>query len=174
MRLVKKALMLILVVAVVGVVLSMMFRKSPTQPGGGQPNMITDISSRASGVSTDTQKWSTDKIREVLAEFNSYLPVFLEAGFTVSEVRVEAGIFPSLIATFTQSKVISAEEQTKILKANENKTVLSYVLTSLFKVYGMPLGKFRLMSVDINISVTPSTTLVLSPRISQICRASLL
>ena len=165
MDFIRKAFFWLIVLAIGGAALLFAYHKiRPSETVENEhPSAIIDVVRRASNAGSDSQQWSTDKIREALAEFNSYFPVFHKAGFTVSEVRVEAGVFPSLTATFTQVKVITADEQADILREQRNKKILTYVLTSLFKVYGVNMGNYKLTNVDINISLTPSTTLVLAP-----------
>lgn len=132
---------------------------APTVQVAGLWDSIKD---KASSSFTDVKDWSTNKMNEVLGEFSSYLPVFHEAGFEVSELSVIMGLIPTLTIEFKQIKVIKPEEQAKILKLQESKKILSYMLQSLFTVYNLQLGKYKIASTEISLTVPPHTTIKLS------------
>jgi hypothetical protein len=120
-----------------------------------------NIKDKAGGTSAELQDWSAGKLREALAEFANYLPVFREAGFEVPQVSVTLGLVPTLTATFAQVKVLKPEEQAAILKLHERKKVLSYMLRSLFKIYSLQMVRFKVTSTDMSFTVPPSTTVTM-------------
>jgi hypothetical protein len=133
-----------------------------TDPTVQVAGLWDSIKDKASSSFADVKDWSTTKMNEVLGEFSSYLPVFHEAGFEVSELSVIMGLIPTLTIEFKQTKVIKPEEQAKILKLQESKKILSYLLQSLFTVYSLQLGKYKIASTEISLTVPPHTTVKLS------------
>ncbi|OQW87378.1 MAG: hypothetical protein BWK78_09115 [Thiotrichaceae bacterium IS1] len=84
----------------------------------------------------------TDKLNDTLGEFTNALPVIQEAGFEASEIAVTMSLIPTLALEFKPVKVITPEEQAKILKAHEDQKIWSYILQSLFKIYSLQFGKY--------------------------------
>lgn len=163
-----KKLVVGLVVVVVAFVLGLMVLRSvlkyvPQPAANEEQSLVNNMANRVKSATDDASSWSTITVQDSIKDFSSYLPVIKEAGFEVSEIRVEMTLIPSISATFAQVKVLPEAEQKKILKHNEGKRVLSYILQSLFKAYGTSLGQFKLEGVEILISIPPSTTLLISP-----------
>lgn len=117
-----------------------------------------NVKDKAGATTAEAQDWSAGKLREALAEFASYVPIFREAGFEVAQVSVTLGLIPTVSATFAQVRVLTAEEQAKVLKTHQNKRSLCYMLKSLFKIYGLQLTKYKVYSTDMTLTVPPSTT----------------
>lgn len=163
-----KKLVVGLVVAVVIFVVGLMVLRSalryvPQPAANEEPSLVNNMANRVKSATDDAGQWSTMTLQDSIKDFSSYLPVIKEAGFEVSEIRVEMSLIPSISAIFEQTKVLTEAEQKRILKQHEGKRVLSYVLQSLFKAYGTSLGQFKLEGVEIVISIPPSTTLLISP-----------
>jgi len=164
----KKLLFSLAVIVVVFVVGLMVLRSAlnyvPKQTSDEPPTLINNMANRVKSATDDASSWSTITVQDSIKDFSSYLPVIKEAGFEVSEIRIEMTLIPSISATFSQVKVLPEAEQKRILKQHESKRVLSYILQSLFKAYGTSLGQFKIEGVEILISIPPSTTLLISPK----------
>lgn len=154
--------------SILGIALSSVLSTSPavelttTAPPVQVAGLWDSLKDKANSSFTDVKDWSTNKMNEVLGEFSSYLPVFHEAGFEVSELSVIMGLVPTLTIEFKQTKVLKPEEQAKILKLQESKKILSYLLQSLFTVYNLQLGQYKIASTEISLTVPPHTTVKLS------------
>ena len=135
---------------------------APANAAAGNASGATTGNTTASTTGSSTvQDWSTNKLNAALEEFYSYIPIFREAGFDVSQVSVEVGLIPKLDATFSQTRVLTQEEQQNVLKTQEKKYVLCFLLRSLFAVHNMKLSRFSLSSVTMSLSIPPHTILSL-------------
>ncbi|GEM_PF-2122158 len=112
---------------------------------------------------TEIKEWSTGQLDKSLGEFAKVIPVIKEAGFETSEIAVTMGLIPKLSLEFKRVKVLSAEEQAKLLKLHENEKMLSYLLGSLFKVHSLQFGKYQVTAAEIALTVPPTTTVKLVP-----------
>ncbi len=72
-------------------------------------------------------------------------------------------LIPTLALEFKPVKVITPEEQAKILKAHEDQKIWSYIRQSLFKIYSLQFGKYKIAFAEIALTVPPTTTVRLSP-----------
>lgn len=135
--------------------------KAPDTGGKPAGNAPAEAPAANSAGTSAVQDWSSNKLNAALEEFYSYIPIFREAGFDVSQISVEVGIIPKLDATFSQIKVLTPEEQQAVLKTQEKKYVLCFLLRSLFGVHNMKLSRFSLSSVTMSLSIPPHTILSL-------------
>ncbi len=125
--------------------------------------LLDNFKDQAGSSLTDAKNWSTDKLNDTLGELTNALPVIQEAGFEASEIAVTMSLIPTLTLEFKQVKVITPEEQVKILKAHEDQKILSYLLQSLFKIYSLQFGKYKIAFTEIALTVPPTTKVRLSP-----------
>lgn len=128
-------------------------------PASATATPSTTSPGAAQGSAASLQNWSSNKLNDTLEEFYSYVPIFRSAGFDVTGVSVEVGLIPKLDATFSQIRVLTPEEQKKVLKEQEKKTVLCFLLRSLFATYNMKMSRFSLSYVTMSLSIPPHTIL---------------
>ena len=112
---------------------------------------------------TEAKDWSVGKLNESLEDMTKAVPIIQEAGFDTSRIAMTMSLVPTLTLEFKQVKVITPEEQEKLLKSHEDQKILSYILQSLFKTYSLQFGKYKIASTEIALTVPPTTTVRLSP-----------
>lgn len=98
------------------------------------------------------------KVRELLSRFNDALPLLEEAGCTPSEVEVEVGLPPKVVAYFVTSEV-SEEAIARITAANPERTLACAILKALAKgarlQRGVEIGRLRSSTLAVEIGLSP-------------------
>lgn len=103
------------------------------------------------------------KVRELISRFNEALPLLEEAGCTPSEVEVEVGLPPKVVANFVTSEV-SEEAIARITADNPDRTLACAILTALAKgarlQKAVEVGRLRASSLAVEIGLSPVLKLV--------------
>ena len=103
------------------------------------------------------------KLRELLARFNEALPLLEEAGCTPSEVEVEVGLPPKVVANFATSEV-SQEAIARITADNPDRTLACAILQALAKgarlQKAIEIGRLRASTLAVEIGLSPVLKLV--------------
>jgi hypothetical protein len=103
------------------------------------------------------------KIKEMLDELNSDLPIFEKAGYKLHSLEVEVGISPKLIPHFRVCEHITEEEQKAILEEVRHKRILHALLSSLFKSSYLKkvlrVGNLDFHGLRIELSAVPTVRL---------------
>ncbi len=98
------------------------------------------------------------KVREMLGLLNAAMPLLEEAGCTPSEVEVEVGLPPKVVAIFATSEV-SEEAIARITAANPDKTLACAILKALAKgarlQKGAEVGQLRASTLAVEIGLAP-------------------
>lgn len=76
---------------------------------------------------------STDKIKAIILELNNANQTFTEAGFIMEQLDVEIGLTSKLTPHFKQLHEISDTEEKHILSQVDDKSMIKFVLMSLFR-----------------------------------------
>ena len=99
-----------------------------------------------------------EKMREVLSLFNAALPLLEEAGCRPSEVEVEVGLPPKVVANFETSDV-SEEAIARITGDNPEKKLACAILKALAKGARLQkvleVGRLRASTMAIEIGLAP-------------------
>jgi hypothetical protein len=102
------------------------------------------------------------KLRELLARFNEALPLLEEAGCTPSEVEVEVGLPPKVVANFATSEV-SQEAIARITADNPDRTLACAILQALAKgarlQKAIEIGRLRASTLAVEIGLAPGLKL---------------
>ncbi len=98
------------------------------------------------------------KLREVLALLNAAMPLLEEAGCRPSEVEIEVGLPPKVVAKFVTSEV-SEEAIARITAANPDKKLACVILKALAKgarlQRGAEVGRLHASTLDVEIGLSP-------------------
>ncbi len=98
------------------------------------------------------------KVQEVISLLNAALPLLEEAGCTPSEVEVEIGLPPKVVANFPTSEV-SEEAIARITAANPEKTLACAILKALVKgarlQKAMEGNRLRASTLAVEIGLPP-------------------
>jgi hypothetical protein len=145
-------------------------KRATGQVAARAADMASDLkdqaSATASAISEQAAKLrdaSANKALEAIDAFNAALPLVHEAGYDLGEVSVELGIPPKVVASFTVSHEVSAEQFERLIEAHAERKFAILLLNALreawklqsrIKIIGMtPRG----MSVELGF--TPSVTI---------------
>ena len=103
------------------------------------------------------------KVRELISRFNEALPLLEEAGCTPSEVEVEVGLPPKIVANFVTSEV-SEEAIARITADNPDRTLACAILKALAKgarlQKAVEVGRLRASTLAVEIGLSPVLKLV--------------
>ena len=103
------------------------------------------------------------KVRELISRFNEALPLLEEAGCTPSEVEVEVGLPPKIVANFVTSEV-SEEAIARITTDNPDRTLACAILKALAKgarlQKAVEVGRLRASTLAVGIGLAPVLKLV--------------
>jgi hypothetical protein len=103
------------------------------------------------------------KVRELISRFNEALPLLEEAGCTPSEVEVEVGLPPKVVANFVTSEV-SEEAIARITADNPDRTLACAILKALAKgarlQKAVEVGRLRASTLAVEIGLSPVLKLV--------------
>jgi hypothetical protein len=130
-----------------------------TQQGGSIVGLLQKAKEKALELTEgELANAGTAKMREVLALFNAALPLLEEAGCKPSEVEVEIGLPPKVVANFVTSEV-SEEAIARITAANPDKTLACAILKALVKGARlqkvMEVGSLRASTLAVEIGLAP-------------------
>ena len=95
--------------------------------------------------------------------FNEAIPYIEKAGYQVTEVELGLGVTPSIIPHLAPTHVLGKEERASLLDEVKDKTLITTVLTTLFKAGDMgrrvSFTGFDFMCLEIEVGIIPSITL---------------
>jgi hypothetical protein len=145
-------------------------KKAGNQVASRAADLATDLheqaASKAAALSEQATKLrdaGTNKVVEAIDGFNAALPIVREAGYDLSEVTVELGLPPRLVASFTVANEVSVEQFEELIANHAERKFAILLLKALreawkiqsrIHIIGMtPRG----MSVELGL--TPSVTI---------------
>jgi hypothetical protein len=115
---------------------------------------------RASALSTAVADAAVERSKAALADFSAALPILKLAGYTVSEVAVELGIPPKIVANFSSAEAIPDEQITDMLKEHEDAVLASMLVRALMAARKLQsaakVGSLRPNGLALNIGLSPS------------------
>jgi hypothetical protein len=124
----------------------------PTSKGGlfakAAANAARGLRDQIAHQAEDLRDAGTEKIVEIVADFNAALPVLKEAGYTLRSVDMGFALPPKLVATFNVGNELPQEQLDELVRANADKKITSLTLAAL--------GRARKLQTRISFSgLTP-------------------
>jgi hypothetical protein len=114
---------------------------------------------------SDIKEAGSEKIDAMVNKIQTLAPLIDQTGFNMNELEVGIGIPPEINLAFEKIKDVDAETIEKLLKANEDKPLLSLIIHTLQKadalVKGMNLTNFRLGQLSMKIGLPPDVSIKL-------------
>ena len=124
-----------------------------------QTNTLKDKATEASSKLGGLADLSIEKLKEVIEDVNTALPIVEKVGYKAKELEIELGLTPGISIHFEKFCDASIEEIEKILKENEDKKILATLIRTLTKAdelrAGMKLGKFIFSEVELELGINP-------------------
>ena len=114
---------------------------------------------------SDIKEAGSEKIDALVNKIQDLAPLIDQTGFNMNELEVGIGIPPEINLAFEKEKDVDAETIEKLLKANEDKPLLSLIIHTLQKadalVKGMNLSNFKLGQLSMKIGLPPDVSIKL-------------
>ncbi len=112
------------------------------------------------GKIVDIKDTALSGVREIVADLNEHLPALQEAGYTLTDVAVEVGLGPKVVATFSSRPDISQERVDAVIAAHEDSKVTVALLRALFAAYklqsGLQIVGMKPRGIAIEIGIPPA------------------
>jgi len=123
-------------------------------------DFAADLRERTAALSASVADASIGRVKAAIADFNAALPIIALAGYTVSEVIVELGIPPKIIANFASTETLSDEQIEEMLKQHEDALLATMVVRALMGARKLQsatkVGGLRPKVLALAIGVSPS------------------
>jgi len=94
----------------------------------------------AAAKGNDLMEGAIAKVKETVRDFNGALPIVRKAGYTLSEVAVELGIPPKVVANFDTTHHLSEVALQEILEANAENRLAVALIKSLHHAQRLQSG----------------------------------
>ena len=122
--------------------------------------LTAGLRERAATLSAGVADATIERTKAALADFNAALPILRLAGYTVSEVGVELGIPPKIVASFANAEAIPDEQIEEMLKQHEDAVLASMLVRALMGARklqnAVKVGGLRPKGLALNIGLSPS------------------
>jgi hypothetical protein len=123
-------------------------------------DLAADLRERSAALSVSVGEATIGRIKAAIADFNSALPIIALAGYTVSEVAVELGIPPKIIANFASGEAVPDDQVEGMLAQHADALLATTLVRALMNArklqYAMTIGGLRPKGLAITIGISPS------------------
>jgi ABC-type transporter Mla subunit MlaD len=125
-----------------------------------------DMKDTLATAASDLREASTAKIREVLADFNTAIPVLREMGYTLTDVSITLGMPPSLQATFQVAHEVTEEAVSRALEQNVDRKLITFLIRSLSQArklqMSIQVAGMKPRGIVVDIGLTPGVSIKFS------------
>ena len=101
-----------------------------------------------------------DRARQSLIDFTELMPILKLAGYTVSEISVELGLPPKIVASFEGRPPVPEQDVEALLKRHEHELVATTIIRALVRARklqdSVKVGDFKPKGLSLSVSVPPS------------------
>jgi hypothetical protein len=123
-------------------------------------DLAAGLRERAGTLSAGVADATIERAKAALADFSAALPILKLAGYTVSEVAVELGIPPKIVANFVHAEAVPDEQVEEMLKRHEDAPLASVLVRALMGARklqdAVKVGGLRPKGLALNIGLSPS------------------
>ncbi len=123
-------------------------------------DLATGLRERAATLSASVTDATIGRVKTAIVDFNAALPIVALAGYTVSEVAVELGIPPKIVANFATTETVPDEQVEEMLKQHEDAVLATMLVRALMGArklqYAIKVGSLRPKGLAITIGISPS------------------
>lgn len=103
------------------------------------------------------------RIREVIDDLNATLPAIRDAGYELTDVSINVGVAPTVVASFHTLDTFNEEHARKVIEENEQRKLAGFLIRALLqarKVQGsIAVAGLKARSISIQIGVPPSVSI---------------
>lgn len=112
------------------------------------------------GKDVDIKDTALSGVREIVDNLNLHLPALQEAGYTLTDVNVEMGLGPKVVATFASRPEITQENVDAVISEHQDSRVTVALLHALYAAYklqnGLQVAGLKPRGISIEIGIPPS------------------
>jgi hypothetical protein len=122
--------------------------------------LVAGFRDHATALSAGVAEAAFDRTKEALEDLNAALPILKLAGYTVSEVSVELGLPPKIVASFANAEPVPDEQVEELLRRHEDALFASALIRALMVARrlqaAVKVGSLRPKGLALNIGLAPS------------------
>jgi hypothetical protein len=134
-----------------------------TSLGEQTTGIASDLRERAATVSAALTDAVVDGAKFALNDFNAALPVLKRAGYTVSEVSVELGVPPKIVAVFALAEVVPDDQVERMLQEYADAKLATMLVRALVRAHKLQLainiGGLHPKGIALEIGFAPSVVI---------------
>ncbi len=134
---------------------------------GQTTSMASDLRDRAASLSSGLADAVMDRVKATLVDFNAALPVLRRAGYTVSEVSVEVGLPPKIVAVFARADVVPDDQIEQMLHDSGDAKLATMLVHALVRAHKLQekiaIGGLRPKGIALEIGLTPAVVIKFGP-----------
>jgi len=136
-----------------------------TSLGEQTTGIANDLRERAATVSAGLADAALERAKVALGDFNAALPVLKRAGYTVSEVSVELGLPPKIVAVFALAELVPDEKIEQMLEEYAEAKLATILVRALVRAHklqvAIAIGGLHPKGIALEIGLTPSVVIKL-------------
>jgi hypothetical protein len=123
-------------------------------------DLAAGLRERTAAMSASVADATVGRVKAAIADFNAALPIIALAGYAVSEVAVELGIPPKIVANFASMDTVPDEQVESMLKQHEDAMLATMLVRTLMGARKLQnatkVGSLRPKGLAITIGLSPS------------------
>ncbi|HLK37866.1 MAG TPA: hypothetical protein VKU41_13990 [Polyangiaceae bacterium] len=120
----------------------------------------SDLRELVRGKIGDIKESTLAGVKDLVDDFNRHLPALQEAGYTLTEVAVEMGLTPKIVATFSSRPDITQERIDAVVEEHRDAKVTVAMIRTLFAAYklqnGLHIVGMKPRGICVEIGVAPA------------------
>ena len=123
-------------------------------------DLAAELRERTAVLSASVAEATIGRIKAAIADFNAALPIIALAGYVVSEVAVELGIPPKIVASFASGEAVPDDQVEEMLAQHEDALLATTLVRALMSArklqYATKIGGLRPKGLAITIGISPA------------------
>jgi hypothetical protein len=126
-----------------------------------------DVKDSVAATAADLREAGNARIKDAVDELNTALPVIRQVGFSLSEVKIEIGIPPKIVAIFQPSSGVTEESFATASEEHAERKLTTLLVRSLYHAWrlqkGLVVGSLKPHGIEVEIGLSPSVTIKFAP-----------
>jgi len=107
----------------------------------------------------DIKDAAISEVQRIVADLNQHLPALREAGYALTDVTVDLGLPPNVVASFSAQPDITEERVDAVIKEHEDARLTVTLLRTLFRAYklqnSIAIAGMKPHGIALTIGITP-------------------
>jgi hypothetical protein len=118
---------------------------------------VRELAAKLSAIVADA---AIERARESLIDFSEVMPILKLAGYAVSEVSVELGLPPKIVASFESLPPVPEKDVEALFQRHEHELIATTIIRALVRARklqdSVKVGDFKPKGLSLSVSVPPS------------------